>query len=169
MPLSRARALLGALRTRWSESREGANLSRMIRGSQSSDASCGSHLYRQARSLIPGVRTAAGQLYSVGTAGITHFLGGTNSLPPTSAAPSAAPQKGWSSTVPDTITTEHQWEAITIEQVQVLTDADGDPVIFSDPDAPARTMYGCGRCDEPMDTHFGTNCEPANADFPPLS
>lgn len=64
------------------------------------------------------------------------------------------------------ITVEHEWEAISIEPVHVLTDAKGEAVIFTDPDDDVITMYGCRNCDEPLDSALGSECKGRDIDDP---
>jgi hypothetical protein len=53
---------------------------------------------------------------------------------------------------------QHQWVAITQQNVITLDDGEGDPVIFADPEDKPRTAYGCKRCDVSMVEGYDTEC-----------
>jgi len=57
----------------------------------------------------------------------------------------------------------HQWCMITFTPVEVLGDAQGQPIVIVDPDTQLacedKATYGCFACNEPLETHFNTPCE----------
>lgn len=62
------------------------------------------------------------------------------------------------------MTKQHHWVKHTITPVAVLTDDDGDPVVFVDPDqqviSEEGAAYGCDACGVPMLTsHLNTECK----------
>lgn len=63
-------------------------------------------------------------------------------------------------------TKQHHWVKHVITPVAVLSGADGEPVVFVDPDqqeiAEQDAVYGCDNCSQPMATHFNTECEGEN-------
>jgi hypothetical protein len=61
------------------------------------------------------------------------------------------------------MTTQHHWVKHTVTPVSVLSDEEGYPVIFVDPDqqiiSEDDAAYGCDHCGVPLAGHFGTKCE----------
>lgn len=57
---------------------------------------------------------------------------------------------------------KHQWVKMTITEIEVLDNGEGKPVVIVDPDkektAQDQATFGCGICDEPLETAFGTEC-----------
>jgi hypothetical protein len=60
-------------------------------------------------------------------------------------------------------TLQHQWVKHTITPVSTLTDTDGEPIVFVDPDqaviAEDHAVYGCDRCGEAMAGNHNTECK----------
>lgn len=60
-------------------------------------------------------------------------------------------------------TREHQWVKMVIVPIEVLTDGDGKPVVFVDPQkqegGEEHARYGCFACSEPLETGLGTECQ----------
>jgi hypothetical protein len=56
----------------------------------------------------------------------------------------------------------HNWVKMVFTPIEVLPGADRKPVVMVDPDkervAQEQATYGCIVCDEPLETHFGTDC-----------
>ena len=53
---------------------------------------------------------------------------------------------------------QHHWIAITEQNVLTISDEEGDPVIFTDPEDKPRTAYGCKRCNISMVEGYDTEC-----------
>jgi hypothetical protein len=62
--------------------------------------------------------------------------------------------------MPDVVTVQHEWVAITIAPVLVVQDPQTNELtIIGDPDEPTGVQYGCNHCDEVLDPEtFGTVC-----------
>lgn len=60
------------------------------------------------------------------------------------------------------VTMEHEWIKMTETPVSVLSDDDGEPVVFVDPEqaeiAEDHAVYGCRVCGEAMATHHNKPC-----------
>jgi hypothetical protein len=58
---------------------------------------------------------------------------------------------------------DHTWIKHTMTPVSVLTDDEGDPIVFVDPDqqtiAEDTAAYGCSTCGQPMVNNVHTQCE----------
>lgn len=153
---SRVRGLLGSLHiksSRWLDAV--SQFSTLRRANRFTAAWCGHRDYLMVRSLISGALIAGDPPCFVGTPSTTPSPAVTPWIHHTSAAASAVLPNDWSSTMPDIITAEHQWVAISVQPVHVLQDdIDNEPVIFADPDHPARTQYGCDCCGEILDSEI---------------
>ena len=57
---------------------------------------------------------------------------------------------------------KHNWVKMVFTEVEVLANDTGQPIVMVDPDkektAQERATYGCMVCDEPLNTHFTTDC-----------
>lgn len=62
-----------------------------------------------------------------------------------------------------TVTKQHTWVKHTITPVSTLTDGQGNPVVFVDPDdaviAEDHAVYGCDICGMAMAGNHHTDCE----------
>lgn len=62
----------------------------------------------------------------------------------------------------------HVWVKHTITPVSTLTNDEGEPVVFVDPEqqeiAEDAAVYGCLVCSEAMATHFDTECQGETTD-----
>ena len=60
------------------------------------------------------------------------------------------------------ITLKHQWVKMSICDIEVLSDNDGNPIVLVDPDkqtqAEEEARYGCFTCNSPLESGFGTPC-----------
>lgn len=67
-----------------------------------------------------------------------------------------------------TETLQHDWIKMTMTPVMTLSDGEGEPVVFVDPEqmiiAEDNSVYGCNRCGKPMTGNYNTTCEGAEED-----
>lgn len=65
--------------------------------------------------------------------------------------------------MPELKTREHQWVKMVITPIDVLSDGEGNPIPFVDPDkqnqAEENASYGCYACTQPLEGNYGTECQ----------